>query len=213
MLLQKERKEIVEYGRRISRERLSTGTSGNISIYHAEKELMVISPSGMDYSEITPEDVVVMDLKENIIDGKRKPSSEWALHTAMYQSKPDCRAVVHTHSMYCTIFAVLNQPLKAVHYAIADAGTSIVPCAPYRTFGTKELAEVVCKACGSSNAVLLANHGLLTCGKNLESAYKLACSMEFCAELQYRAMSIGTPVVLDDDEMNLVIEKFKGYGQ
>lgn len=213
MLLQKEREEIVEYGKKMSSAGLSTGTSGNISIYNAEKGLMAISPSGVGYFDTTPEDVVVMDLDANIVEGSKKPSSEWALHTAMYKSKPDCRAVVHAHSMYCTVFAVLNQPLKAVHYVIGDAGVATVPCAPYRTFGSKELAEVASETCGKSDAVLLANHGMLACGKDLKSAYGLACGMEFCAEVQYRAMSIGDPVVLSDEEMDHVMEKFKSYGQ
>lgn len=213
MLLQEEREQIVEYGKKMSADKLSTGTSGNISIYNAEKGLMAISPSGIGYFDIKPEDVVVMDLEANVVEGERKPSSEWALHTAMYQTKPDCRAVVHAHSMYCTVFAVLNRPLRAVHYVIGDAGAATVPCAPYRTFGSKELAEAASKACGKSNAVLLANHGMLACGKDLKSAYSLACGMEFCAEVEYRAMSIGEPVVLSDEEMDHVMEKFKSYGQ
>ena len=122
MLMQEERELVVEYGRKMSTDRLSTGTSGNISVCNAEKGLMAISPSGMDYFSTTPEDVVITDLEANIVDGVRKPSSEWALHTAFYRHKPHARAVVHTHSMYCTTFAVLGQPLRAVHYAIGDTG-------------------------------------------------------------------------------------------
>lgn len=213
MLLQKEREQIVEYGKKMSADKLTPGTSGNISIYDAEKGLMAISPSGIGYYDVTPEDVVVMDLEANVVEGTRKPSSEWALHTAMYKVKPDCRAVVHAHSMYCTIFAVLNQPLKAAHYAIGDAGVATVPCAPYRTYGSKELAEVASETIGKSNAVLLANHGMLACGKDLKTAYNLANEMEYCAELQYRARCIGEPVILSDEEMDHVMDKFKSYGQ
>lgn len=110
MLMQEERELVVEYGRKMSTDRLSTGTSGNISVCNAEKGLMAISPSGMDYFSTTPEDVVITDLEANIVDGVRKPSSEWALHTAFYRHKPHARAVVHTHSMYCTTFAVLASP-------------------------------------------------------------------------------------------------------
>ena len=126
MLMQEERELVVEYGRKMSTDRLSTGTSGNISVCNAEKGLMAISPSGMDYFSTTPEDVVITDLEANIVDGVRKPSSEWALHTAFYRHKPHARAVVHTHSMYCTTFAVLGQPLRAVHYAIGDTGAATV---------------------------------------------------------------------------------------
>ena len=199
MLMQEERELVVEYGKKMSADRLSTGTSGNISIYNAEKGLMAISPSGMDYFSTKPEDVVITDLDANIVDGSRKPSSEWALHTTFYKHKPHARAVVHTHSMYCTTFAVLGQPIRAVHYVIGDAGVDTIPCAP--------------EVCGESDAVLLGNHGLVVCGKDIKSAYSLACNMEYIAELQYRAMCIGTPNVLTDEQMAQVMEKFKSYGQ
>ena len=213
MLMQEERELIVEYGKKMSAARLSTGTSGNISIYNAEKGLMAISPSGIDYFSTRPEDVVITDLDANIVDGDKKPSSEWGLHTTFYRHKPHARAVVHTHSMYCTTFAVLGQPIRAVHYVIGDAGVPEVPCAPYRTFGTLELAEAAIEVCGKSDAVLLGNHGLVTCGKDIKSAYGLACNMEYIAELQYRAMCIGKPNILSDEEMADVMERFKSYGQ
>lgn len=213
MLLQKERELVVEYGKQMSSSGLSKGTSGNISIYNAEEKLMAISPSGIGYFETTPEDVVVMDLHGNIVEGDKKPSSEWGLHTVFYVNKPDARAVVHAHSTYCTTFACLNQPIRALHYVIGGAGTATVPCAPYRTFGTPELAEVAIEACGEGKAVLLANHGLLTCGPNIGKAFGLAVNMEFCAEMQYRAMCVGEPVILSDEEMANVMERFKTYGQ
>lgn len=213
MLMRDERELVVEYGKKMSSAHLSTGTSGNISIYNAENGLMAISPSGMDYFSTQPEDVVITDLEAHVVDGTRKPSSEWALHTIFYKNKPEAGAVVHTHSMYCTTFAVLGQPIRAVHYMIGDANTDEVPCAPYQTFGTVELAEAAIKTCGQSNAVLLGNHGLVVCGRNIKSAYSLACNMEYVAELQYRAMCIGTPNVLSNFEMAEVMEKFKTYGQ
>ena len=213
MLMQEERGLVVEYGKRMSADRLSTGTSGNISIYNAEEGLMAISPSGIDYFETLPEDVVVTDLDAKIVDGARKPSSEWALHALFYKAKPGARAVVHTHSMYCTTFAVLGQPLRAVHYAIASANTGEVPCAPYYPFGTVELARAAVRTAGDSDAVLLGNHGLVVCGKDIAGAYGLAKSMEYGAELQYRAMCIGRPNILSGEAMADVIERFKSYGQ
>lgn len=213
MLMQEERELVVEYGKKMSAARLSTGTSGNISIYNAEKGLVAISPSGMDYFSTTPEDVVIMDLSANVVDGKRKPSSEWALHTAFYKRKPHARAVVHTHSMFCTTMAVLGEPIRAVHYVIGDAGAAEVPCAPYQLFGTEALADAAMEVCGKSNAVLLGNHGLVCCGGDIRSAYSLACNLEYVAELQYRAMSIGKPNVLTEEQMAEVMVKFQSYGQ
>lgn len=213
MLMQEERELVVEYGKKMSAARLSTGTSGNISIYNAEKGLVAISPSGMDYFSTTPEDVVIMDLSANVVDGKRKPSSEWALHTAFYKRKPHARAIVHTHSMFCTTMAVLGEPIQAVHYVIGDAGAPEVPCAPYQLFGTEALADAAMEVCGKSNAVLLGNHGLVCCGGDIRSAYSLACNLEYVAELQYRAMSIGKPNVLTEEQMAEVMVKFQSYGQ
>lgn len=208
-----EKKELVEYGKKMSAEGLSSGTSGNLSIYLKEEGVVLITPSGIGYFDTEPEDIVVMDLDGNIVEGSRKPSSEWHLHTLFYKNKPEARAVVHTHSKYCTTLSTLRMPIKAVHYVIADAGTDEVPCAPYRRYGTEELAKVAVESAGESNAVLLANHGIVVCGKNLKSAYGLAKGMEYVAEIQVTAMSIGEPVVLTKEEMEEVMEGFKTYGQ
>lgn len=208
-----EKKELVEYGKKMSAEGLSSGTSGNLSIYLKEEGVVLITPSGIGYFDTTPEDIVVMDLEGNIIEGTRKPSSEWHLHTLFYKNKPEARAVVHTHSKFCTTLATLRMPIKAVHYVIADAGTNEVPCAPYRRYGTEELAKVAVESAKESNAVLLANHGIVVCGKNLKSAYGLAKGMEYVAEIQVIAMSVGAPVVLSKEEMDEVLEGFKTYGQ
>lgn len=213
MLLRKEREQVAELGRRMSAAGLSTGTSGNISVYVPEEGLMAISPSGMDYFAVQPEDVVVTDLEARVVEGARKPSSEWALHTLFYKAKPHIRGVVHTHSIYCTTFAVLHRPLEAVHYAIAGAGTGTIPVAPYCTFGTEKLARAAVETCGAGNAVLLGNHGLVACGESLEKAYDLARDLEFVAELQYRSLAIGTPRVLTGQEMDAALERFKSYGQ
>lgn len=208
-----EKKELVEYGKKMSAEGLSSGTSGNLSIYLKEEGVVLITPSGIGYFDTTPEDIVAMDLEGNIIEGTRKPSSEWHLHTLFYKNKPEARAVVHTHSKFCTTLATLRMPIKAVHYVIADAGTNEVPCAPYRRYGTEELAKVAVESAKESNAVLLANHGIVVCGKNLKSAYGLAKGMEYVAEIQVTAMSVGEPVVLSKEEMDEVLEGFKTYGQ
>ena len=208
-----EKKELVEYGKKMSSEGLSSGTSGNLSIYLKEEGVVLITPSGIGYFDTKPEDIVAMDLEGNIIEGMRKPSSEWHLHTLFYKNKPEARAVVHTHSKFCTTLSTLRMPIKAVHYVIADAGTNEVPCAPYRRYGTEELAKVAVESAGESNAVLLANHGIVVCGKNLKSAYGLAKEMEYVAEIQVTAMSVGEPVVLSKEEMDEVLEGFKTYGQ
>ena len=213
MKLEQERELLTEYGRRMSRAGLSVGTSGNLSIYVPEEGLMAITPSGLDYEATTPADIVVMDLDAHVVEGERKPSSEWALHTKFYQRHPAARAVVHTHSMYCTTLACLGKPLEAVHYAIGAAGTARIPVAPYRLFGSPELAEAAVEACGDGKAVLLANHGLVAWEGSLPKAFSLARDLEFTAELQWRAMAVGTPTILTDSQMAEALERFKTYGQ
>ena len=215
MLMEKEREQIVEYGKKMSSAGLCKGTSGNISIYEPETGYMAISPSGLGYFDTKPEDVVIMDLNNIIIDGNRKPSSEHGLHTVFYQNRPDARAVVHTHSTYCTTLACLHKPIQAVHYVIGGANVATVPCTKYATFGTMELAENVQKALleTPTKAVLLENHGLVTCGSNLAKAFGLAVNMEFTAEIQWRGIAAGGSFVLSDAQMDVVMEEFKSYGQ
>lgn len=209
----KERELLVEYGKIMSKEGMSSGTSGNLSIFIPEENLVLITPSGIGYFDTKPEDIVLMTLEGEIVEGNKKPSSEWHLHTLFYKNKSDARAVVHTHSVFCTTLSALRMPILPVHYVIADANTHKVPCADYHRYGTEKLAEDAVKTAGESNAVLLANHGIVVCGKDLPSAYSLAKGMEYVAEIQYRSMSIGDPVLLTDEEMNEVSEGFKTYGQ
>ena len=213
MFMQEERELIVEIGRQMCTSGLCPGTSGNQSIYNPELGLMAIKPSGIDYMNTVPEEVVIMDLDAHIVEGKRKPSSEWEMHTEFYRRKPNCRAIVHTHSRFCTTFAVLGKPIKAVHYVLADANCYEIPCAPYHTFGTPELAEEAVRICGGGDAVLLANHGIVVCGRDLKSAFDLAKNLEYVAELQYRAMCIGIPKILTRAQMDTVFERFQTYGQ
>lgn len=213
MLMEKERREIVEYGKRMLSSGLTKGTAGNISIYDPVTGYVAISPSGIGYFDTAEQDIVIIDLDGNVIEGERTPSSEHGLHTGIYRIKPEMRAVVHTHSTFCTTLACLNQPLEAVHYVLADAGVSRVPIAPYRTYGTPELAEAVENTIGKSKAVLLANHGMLACGETLSSAFGLASTCEWVAEIQWRCRCAGEPNILSEKQIEVVRDHFKSYGQ
>lgn len=215
MLLEEIRQKIVDYGNQLISSGLTIGTAGNISMYDPETGYMAISPSGIPYAQTTAEDVVVMDLQGNIVDGKRKPSSENGLHAAFYLEKPEARAVVHAHSMYCTTLACAGVDLKATHYAIADTGVATVPTVPYFTYGTAELADAVreCLRHTDSKALLMANHGMVAYGDSLEKAFAVAMTCEWCAQVEWRAMAISTPNVLSDEQMAEVIEHYKTYGQ
>lgn len=212
MLLQEERQAIVEYGKKLIDSSLTKGTGGNLSVFNREKELIAISPSGIDYYKTKPEDVVVLDMKGNQVDGNRVPSSEYEMHRIFYLKRDDIDAIIHTHTMYSTTIACLNWELPPVHYMIALAGKN-VRCAEYATYGSKELAENAFESMKDRNAVLLANHGMLAGAKDLANAFNITEEVEYCAELYYRTKAIGEPVILSDDEMVKMIEKFKTYGQ
>lgn len=212
MLMKKERELIVEYGKKLATTGLTKGTGGNLSIYDREKQLMVISPTGIDYYKINPEDVVVLDINGKQIDGDKKPSSEVELHRIFYERRTDIDAIIHTHTMYATTISCLNWTLPPVHYMVALAGLD-VKCAKYATYGTKELAENAYEAMKDRKAVLLANHGLLAGANDLSNAFNITEEIEYCAELYYRAKSIGEPVILSEEEMILMLDKFKTYGQ
>lgn len=213
MLLEHERELVVEYCRKLSESGLTRGTGGNISVLDREAGLFAVSPSGMDYFKMQPEDIVVMDIDGNRVDGIRKPSSETEMHRLIYVDRQEINAVVHTHSTFAATLACLHQELPAVHYLIGYAGGSSVRCTPYVPFGTRELAEVARDGMRGRFAVILGNHGLLAAGPDIQYAFDAAEEIEFVCELYWRAKSIGDPAILSDDEMKVVAEKFRTYGQ
>ena len=214
MLMKTAREQIVEYGNRMAADGLTLGTAGNISVYDPGLHCMAISPSGIPYEDTRPEDIVILDLDGNRVEGDRKPSSEYLLHSAFYREDFGVQAVVHTHSMYCTILACMGEPLRAVHYAIAEAGTGEIPLVPYHTFGTPELAEAAAAALRKkSRGLILANHGMCAGGSTLKSAYGLALTMEWCARVQLGCLSAGKMNILTDGQMAEAMEHYKTYGQ
>ena len=212
MKLSYERSEIVNWGRRLLSAGLTTGTGGNLSVFNRKEGLVAISPSGVPYEAMTDTDVPLVSLDTKVVEGERRPSSELGFHLALYAQRPDIQAVVHTHSVYATTMACLNWEIPAVHYLVGYCGHK-VPLAPYATFGTPELARNVAESIGNGHAVLLANHGLVAVGSDLESAFTVAEEIELVARLYYQAKSVGTPVLLPEDEMSRVIAKFATYGQ
>lgn len=213
MLMQKEREAIVEYGKKLITCGLTKGTGGNISIADREAGLMVISPSGLDYFETEPEDVTVLKISDgSIVDGKRKPSSEHAMHRIFYTHREDINAVVHTHSTYATTLATMGWGLPASNYMVALAGPD-VRCAPYRSFGTPELAEVALEYMQDRYCVLLANHGLLAGSRDIANAFNIAMLMEECCQTYYLATVAGRANILSPAEMDYMMERFKTYGQ
>ena len=212
MLLQKEREMIVAYGKRMLSSGLTRGTGGNLSIYDRNLELMAITPSGIPYEEIEAEDIMIMKLDGTIVEGNKTPSSEHAMHEIVYRTREDVGAMLHVHSTFAVTLACLNEDLPAVDYMVAYSRGRSVKCAPYASFGTTDLAVNALKTMGNQNAVLLANHGMNVVGPDLPKAFTIAEQFEFCAELYVRARTIGKPVILPNDEMDKMVERFMCAG-
>ncbi len=212
MDFENEKEAVVRFGLKMVSSGLTTGTGGNLSIINRESGTVAVSPSGIEYAALSPRDVVLTDMQGNILEGDTKPSSELGFHLSLYHQRKDIQAVVHTHSPYAVTMACLGWEIPAVHYLVGFAGKK-VPLAPYATFGTPQLADIVAEYIGDYNALLLANHGLVAVGGNMDTAFAVAEEIEFVARIYYQTKSIGTPVILPDKEMDTVLEKFKTYGQ
>lgn len=206
------REELIYYGNKLIETAMTLGTGGNLSVFDREAGLMYITPSGIEFDLIEPDDIVVLDLEGQIQSGHRKPSSEWAMHLIFYQNRTDIDAVIHAHTTYSTVFACLNEPLPASHYMLAVAGAD-VRCAPYAGYGTKELAQHAYEHMIDRRAVLLANHGIIAGERSLKHTFNVLEEVEYCAKIHILARSIGTPVLIPEAEMANMAERFKTYGQ
>ncbi|AWN37059.1 class II aldolase/adducin family protein [Methylobacterium radiodurans] len=203
------RQSIVEAARSLDALGLTQGTSGNVSLRHADG--LLITPSGLPYARMSPDDIVFMRL-DGTYEHPLKPSSEWRFHRDILARRPEVNAVVHAHPIYCTAFAMCRREIPAVHYMIAAAGGPTVRCAPYATFGTEELSAHALAALEDRTCCLLANHGMIATGPDLEKALWLAVELETLCRQYAVALQVGTPVVLPDDEIARNVEKFRSYG-
>lgn len=209
--LQEERQNVSLHGQKMLAQGLTTGTGGNISVRSGDR--VAISPSGMAYDEIQPDDVPLVDLQGEPVAGDRTPSSERRMHTTIIRERDDANAVVHTHSPYATTFASLDRPIPPSHYLIAFAGLQ-VPVAGYATYGTEDLAGLALDTLGDEyDACLLKQHGVIAVGATLEAAFERALMVEYCGRIHYQTTNIGEPVLLPDQEVERLRGVFEGYGQ
>jgi len=193
--------------RELGQRGLIAGSSGNVSARVADG--MVITPSGGSPEDFA--DVVAVSL-DGAVSGQGVPSSEWAMHSAVYRTCPEARVIVHTHADACTALACLNQALPAFHYMVGQFGGFDVRCAPYVTFGTPELAAVAARAIEGRSACLLANHGMIVWGSTAAQALSRATLLEGLCRQYLLALSAGTPRLLTEQEMLDAAERFKTYG-
>jgi L-fuculose-phosphate aldolase len=206
-----QRRELVAAARRLVELGLNQGTAGNASVRVPSG--LLITPTGVPCEEMSAESLVELRADGTAPGQQLLPSSEWRIHRDVYQTRPEVEAVVHAHSMFATTLSCLRMDIPAVHYMIARFGGSDVRCAAYATFGTPELSANAVAALRDRKACLLANHGQLAVGASVREALQLAVEAETLAAQYWRALQIGRPVVLDDQEMARVLEKFRSYGQ
>jgi L-fuculose-phosphate aldolase len=204
------RQRIIEVCHQMERWGLNRGTSGNVSC--REGDYFLITPSGVPVPQLSPEGIVAMDFTGKII-GEGKPSSEWHFHLDLLKNRPELNAIVHTHSPHATALACLREDLPAFHYMIAIAGGDSVRCAPYALFGTETLSSHAVSAMKDRKACLLANHGLIAAGRDLDEAMAVATEIESLCQQYLLARQTGQPVLLSSEEMLAVIARFRSYGR
>ena len=201
--------EIVEAGKRMLHKGLVIGASGNISIRISGEDKIVITPSQIKYDKIGVNDIVVVDFKKNVLEGDRSPSVETGMHIGVYETRPDVGAIVHTHSVYASAIASLGKTIPPFLDDIVLMLGGEIEVAEYGMPGSKELAENAVRALGKKNAVLLANHGPLSCGKNLEGAFVNAELVERVAKIFILSSLLGKPKNLPQEVVQLEQQIFE----
>ncbi|EHK88869.1 class II aldolase/adducin family protein [Saccharomonospora azurea] len=215
MLLAEHREAVCDYARRMVTDGLVVGTSGNISV--REGDLVAVTPTGVDYASLRPEDVPVLRLDGSPVEGALRPTSEMPMHLAVYREAKDpdgadVAAVVHTHSTHAVAVSTLVDEVPAVHYMVAAIGSS-VRVAPYATYGTQELADHMLTALDGRRGCVLGNHGTVTYGADLAAAYSRAQQLEWVCQVWLAARSVGSPRLLPGAEIEHVVDRLRGYGQ
>lgn len=193
---------------------INRGKSGNVSarLRRDGFDGFLVTPTGVPYADTKPGDLVAMTL-DGVAHGERAPSSEWRFHRDIYRHRADAGAIVHAHAPFATSLACLHRGIPAFHYMVAVAGGADIRCAPYATFGTQALSDAAVAALDGRRACLLANHGMIAIGATLDAALALAVEVETLAEMYWRVLQIGEPILLPAAEMDAVLGKFASYGQ
>jgi L-fuculose-phosphate aldolase len=205
------REALIAACRELVQRGLTYGVSGNVSVRRDEGRFFV-SPTGMQYDALEPDDIPLMDLDGRWF-GRRRPTSEWRFHRDVFRCRDDVAAIVHTHSPKATSLACTGRGIPSFHYMVAVAGGSDIRCAPYYTFGTQELSDAAVAALDGRKACLLANHGVIAVGANLPAALALAGEVENLAAQYCTALAVGDVRILPESEMRQVVEKFRTYGR
>jgi L-fuculose-phosphate aldolase len=204
-------RDIVAAGIRMLEAGLGTGTAGNISVRTADG--MLITPSAVPWPDLDVEDIVAIDIngRPQEPDSRVRPSSEWRLHAAVLSARPDAGAIVHAHPTHATALACLRRNIPAFHYLVALAGGDDIPCTAWAPPGSGTLARLTAEALAHRDACLLANHGMVAIGPDLESAFALAVEIETLARQYCMALQAGEPVLLTAAEIGDLVAEMRRY--
>lgn len=213
MKYESERRELLQTAREIYNSHLVVGTWGNVSLRLRGEDRMLITPSGMDYQTMEPEDLVAVSLDGQDVEGLWKPSAETPLHTEIYSQMPEAGAICHVHSPYASAYAVAGQSIPVVLEETAQVVGHAIEVADYARCGTEDLAENTLKLLKGKRAVLLANHGLAAVGKDLADALKICYIVEKTAMVAMMAKSLGHINVLPAEDVKALHQAFASYGQ
>ncbi len=205
------RQQLIDTMSQLVERGLTSGTSGNVSL--RTKEGMLITPTGVSPDKLNAEQIVHMRLDGRIFENQLVPSSEWRMHADIYANKPELNAIVHCHSNYATILACAHHSIPSQHYMVAACKSYEIPLAPYATFGSQALSDATLCALSSSLACLLANHGQVATGVDLEQALTLAALVEEQAHWYWGTLAIGAVKLLNKEQMDEVMTEFETYGQ
>lgn len=205
------RASVIAAARDLAATGLSPQMSGNISARNGGS--ILITPSGIPYTALAPDDISEIAMNGEVLAGSHAPSSEWQMHAAIYEAFPQAGGIVHAHSGFATVLAVMKREIPPFHYMVAVAGGRNIRVADYATFGTAELARNAVAALQGRRACLLAHHGQIAFGESVEAALHLAHEVETLSAQYWRALQLGEPDLLSDEEMALNVEKFRTYGQ
>jgi L-ribulose-5-phosphate 4-epimerase len=213
-MLEPIRDQLYQLHLELPKNNLVTWTSGNISARDPESGYVVIKPSGVRYEQLRPDDMVVLDLEGDIVEGVLSPSSDTASHLYIYRHRPDVFGITHTHSPYATAFAALGRAIPVYLTAHADEFGGPIPCGGFALIGGEEIGQVVIDAIGASPAVLLKNHGVFTLGKNAQAALKAAVMVEDVARTTWLALQLGTPQEISPENVAKLHQRYTNvYGQ
>ncbi len=204
------RTAMVEVNAELERLQMNVCSTGNTSV--RVKDGMLITPAGCRVETLAPEHMVFTRV-DGSWEGPLRPSSEWAMHLAVYNSVPTANAVVHAHADNCVALSCFRKPLPSFHYMVQGFGGRDIPCVDYFPFGSPELGEAAGAALVDCSACLLANHGMLARGATLSAAFDTAVKLEVLARQYLKALSIGTPHLLTEAQSEIVAVKYRSYGK